>query len=286
MTSGSPAKITVNGLKKSFDDNHVLLGADLDVQQGESLVLIGTSGVGKSLLLKCILGLQQPDAGGVLVDGVETTEYSGDDRMRIQERHRLAGQPQRRGQSADGAGDDVDRRADGDQAAGRGGRDRRRLADRGDQRLVLFGPCRGDLDDLDRLVDQRRQRRQKDRADGGAGVFQSSLQTLDHVGQAAGRTGRVALRRGGAAHDDGQPRLHLLLVGGELGIDLPVEQLLLDGCLADDDAVFFHDLAAAGQRRVQVAHRVDVAHVVEAGQVDRQLRDLLRETLGFARRKT
>ena len=86
MTSGSPAKITVNGLKKSFDDNHVLLGADLDVQQGESLVLIGTSGVGKSLLLKCILGLQQPDAGSVVVDGIETSGLSGDDRMHFIDR--------------------------------------------------------------------------------------------------------------------------------------------------------------------------------------------------------
>lgn len=81
MSASSQAKITVSGLQKSFDDNHVLLGADLDVRQGESLVLIGTSGVGKSLLLKCILGLQQPDEGNIIVDGVETADLSGNDRI-------------------------------------------------------------------------------------------------------------------------------------------------------------------------------------------------------------
>ena len=80
------AKISIKGLTKSFGANHVLQGVDLDVAQGESLVLIGTSGSGKSLLLKCILGLQTPDSGSVVVNGEETIRYAGDDRMRFIDR--------------------------------------------------------------------------------------------------------------------------------------------------------------------------------------------------------
>jgi phospholipid/cholesterol/gamma-HCH transport system ATP-binding protein len=82
----SEPKIQVSGLTKSFGSNHVLRGVDLDVRDGESLVLIGTSGSGKSLLLKCILGLQTPDGGSVLVDDVETIGYRGGDRMRFIDR--------------------------------------------------------------------------------------------------------------------------------------------------------------------------------------------------------
>ena len=86
MTAETAPKIQVSGLTKSFGANHVLRGVDLDVQDGESLVLIGTSGSGKSLLLKCLLGLQAPDAGSVLIEGVETAKYSGNDRMRFIDR--------------------------------------------------------------------------------------------------------------------------------------------------------------------------------------------------------
>ncbi|MFX8527692.1 ATP-binding cassette domain-containing protein, partial [Acinetobacter baumannii] len=57
---------------KSFGDKRVLNGVDLTVGRGESLVVIGGSGTGKSVMLKCILGLLQPDRGSVQVDGVET----------------------------------------------------------------------------------------------------------------------------------------------------------------------------------------------------------------------
>ncbi len=79
-------KIKLTGVTKSFGDNRVLQGVDLDVAAGESLVLIGTSGSGKSLLLKCILGLQAPDTGNVVVDGEETIGYSGDERMKFIDR--------------------------------------------------------------------------------------------------------------------------------------------------------------------------------------------------------
>lgn len=61
--------IELSGVKKSFGSNHVLRGIDLKVNRGESLVVIGGSGTGKSVLLKCILGLVRPDAGTITVNG-------------------------------------------------------------------------------------------------------------------------------------------------------------------------------------------------------------------------
>ena len=54
---------------KSFGTNHVLRGMALDVPRGESMVIIGGSGTGKSVALKSVLGLVTPDAGQILVDG-------------------------------------------------------------------------------------------------------------------------------------------------------------------------------------------------------------------------
>ncbi len=70
--SPTPAKISVRGLRKSFGRNRVLDGIDIDCGAGGSLVVIGGSGTGKSVLVKCILGLLRPDAGSVAIDGVET----------------------------------------------------------------------------------------------------------------------------------------------------------------------------------------------------------------------
>ena len=67
--SGVP-KIRIRGLCKAFGDKQVLDGVDLDVMPGTSFVVIGGSGSGKSVLLKCILGLIEPDAGSIEVDGV------------------------------------------------------------------------------------------------------------------------------------------------------------------------------------------------------------------------
>lgn len=61
--------IATRGLHKSFGAKHVLAGVDLSVAQGESLCVIGQSGTGKSVLLKCILGLVPPDDGEVLWQG-------------------------------------------------------------------------------------------------------------------------------------------------------------------------------------------------------------------------
>jgi len=68
------SKIAIRGLHKSFGPKVVLDGAELDVAQGESLVIIGGSGTGKSVLLKHVIGLLRPDSGTIQVDGqaVET----------------------------------------------------------------------------------------------------------------------------------------------------------------------------------------------------------------------
>jgi phospholipid/cholesterol/gamma-HCH transport system ATP-binding protein len=68
------AKISVRGLKKSFGPKVVLDGMDLDVGVGESVVVIGGSGTGKSVLVKCILGLLDADAGSIKIDGQEVTK--------------------------------------------------------------------------------------------------------------------------------------------------------------------------------------------------------------------
>lgn len=69
--SDSLPKLRVRSLKKSFDSNLVLDGVDLDLPAGRLLVVIGGSGSGKSVLLKCILGLLTPDAGSIAIDGID-----------------------------------------------------------------------------------------------------------------------------------------------------------------------------------------------------------------------
>ena len=61
--------ITFENIFKSFGHNHVLRGVNLKVERGESMVIIGGSGTGKSVLIKTVLGLIQPDSGQILVDG-------------------------------------------------------------------------------------------------------------------------------------------------------------------------------------------------------------------------
>jgi phospholipid/cholesterol/gamma-HCH transport system ATP-binding protein len=68
--------ITLENVHKSFGSNAVLRGVNLSVPRGKSLVIIGGSGTGKSVALKCVLGLITPDAGAITVDGqdVKTAE--------------------------------------------------------------------------------------------------------------------------------------------------------------------------------------------------------------------
>jgi phospholipid/cholesterol/gamma-HCH transport system ATP-binding protein len=79
--------ITVQGLVKSFGTQPVLRGVNLEVPAGSITIIIGRSGGGKSVLLRHLLGLLRPDAGRVLVDGVELTALRGRALDRVRERY-------------------------------------------------------------------------------------------------------------------------------------------------------------------------------------------------------
>ncbi len=70
--------IDIRGLEKAFGEKEVLRGIDLKVETGESMVIIGGSGTGKSVLLKCILGLVHPDTGTILLDGEDVEQAERD----------------------------------------------------------------------------------------------------------------------------------------------------------------------------------------------------------------
>jgi multiple sugar transport system ATP-binding protein len=63
------SSLTLRGIQKSFSGTRVLHGIDLDVADGEFIVFVGPSGCGKSTMLRCIAGLEEPEAGDVLIDG-------------------------------------------------------------------------------------------------------------------------------------------------------------------------------------------------------------------------
>lgn len=75
--------IEIVNLEKSFAENAVLCGVNLKVEKGETMVVIGQSGSGKSVLLKHLIGLLRPDAGQIYIDGVEITRLREDDLQRI-----------------------------------------------------------------------------------------------------------------------------------------------------------------------------------------------------------
>jgi len=79
--------IRVTGLRRAFGAQEVLRGLDLEVAAGEILVIIGRSGGGKSVLLKHLVGLLRPDAGGIFVDGTEITRLGRSALDRIRERY-------------------------------------------------------------------------------------------------------------------------------------------------------------------------------------------------------
>jgi phospholipid/cholesterol/gamma-HCH transport system ATP-binding protein len=78
-----PPKIEIRGLNKAFGEKRVLNGVDLEVGVGESVVVIGGSGSGKSVTLKCVLGLIQADGGSIKVDGQEVVGLRGGERERV-----------------------------------------------------------------------------------------------------------------------------------------------------------------------------------------------------------
>jgi len=71
--------ITLSNIHKSFGTKHVLRGVDLHVPRGSSMVIIGGSGTGKSVTLKCILGLERPERGTILVNGQDITDADHED---------------------------------------------------------------------------------------------------------------------------------------------------------------------------------------------------------------
>jgi phospholipid/cholesterol/gamma-HCH transport system ATP-binding protein len=81
----SSSVIQIGNLVKSFGDNHVLRDFTCDLKEGENLVVLGKSGSGKSVLIKCIIGLMLPDTGTIKVFGDEVTEMSNEelDEMRV-----------------------------------------------------------------------------------------------------------------------------------------------------------------------------------------------------------
>ena len=81
MTVSKQPKIRLSEVSRAFDGVRALDNVDLTLAHRQSLVLIGGSGSGKSLLLKCILGLVNPGSGAIEVDGVSTIGMSDSARM-------------------------------------------------------------------------------------------------------------------------------------------------------------------------------------------------------------
>ena len=71
------SKVELRGVKKRFGSKIVLDGLDLAIPRGESIVVIGGSGTGKSVMIKCVLGILRPEGGEIFVDGNEVTHLSG-----------------------------------------------------------------------------------------------------------------------------------------------------------------------------------------------------------------
>ena len=78
-TPTKKAIITIKDLHKQFGSNVVLNGFDLELYEGENLVVMGKSGSGKSVMIKCVIGLEQPDSGSILVMNQEINNLEQED---------------------------------------------------------------------------------------------------------------------------------------------------------------------------------------------------------------
>ncbi len=78
--------IEIKDLKKSYGDNHVLNGFNMRLVEGENLVIMGKSGSGKSVMIKCLIGLEEPDNGSIIIMGKEinTLEHEELDELRTE----------------------------------------------------------------------------------------------------------------------------------------------------------------------------------------------------------
>ena len=79
----APVKIRVAGLAKSFGGREVLRGIDLDIAAGRRTAIIGPAAAGKSVLMKCLVGLHRPERGSIAIDGRDLTRASGADRAEL-----------------------------------------------------------------------------------------------------------------------------------------------------------------------------------------------------------
>jgi phospholipid/cholesterol/gamma-HCH transport system ATP-binding protein len=86
VTASAEPKISVIGVHKSYGSKEVLRGVDLEVQPGESLVVMGGSGAGKTVLLKHLIGLLLPDAGHVVVNGVDLSRATPREALAVRKR--------------------------------------------------------------------------------------------------------------------------------------------------------------------------------------------------------
>ncbi|HXB09239.1 MAG TPA: ATP-binding cassette domain-containing protein [Puia sp.] len=85
QAAGEEPVITIRGLTKSFDGHEVLRGVDLHVNKGENLVVLGKSGTGKSVLIKCLVRLEWPDSGKICIFGqdLDTLSYAEVNALRV-----------------------------------------------------------------------------------------------------------------------------------------------------------------------------------------------------------
>ncbi|MDA8233160.1 MAG: ABC transporter ATP-binding protein [Magnetospirillum sp.] len=86
MPANRPPKIQLTDVHKAFGPKVVLDGIDLTVGRGESVVVIGGSGTGKSVMLKCVLGLLTPERGSILVDGKEVVGMRSRERTQVMQK--------------------------------------------------------------------------------------------------------------------------------------------------------------------------------------------------------
>jgi phospholipid/cholesterol/gamma-HCH transport system ATP-binding protein len=85
-STGAVPKIRMRGVRKAFGAKQVLDGVDLDVAAGHSMVVLGGSGSGKSVTIKCILGMIEPDAGLIEIDGKDVLRMSRGEREALGDR--------------------------------------------------------------------------------------------------------------------------------------------------------------------------------------------------------
>ena len=84
--NGAVPKIRLRGLSKAFGPKQVLDGVDLDIRAGHGMVILGGSGSGKSVTIKCILGLIEPDAGSIEIDGQNILKLPRQEREALNDR--------------------------------------------------------------------------------------------------------------------------------------------------------------------------------------------------------